>query len=104
MTRVFDQVGLFAAISEAERFLSARKLSLGHIDRNEPRAIKLDAGDLPRWREMSPAQRDQLDGRVTGNMCRGPVVVEIYDRRPEAIAAFCRPDMVQAFAPTGGAL
>lgn len=98
MTRLFEQPGLFAAISEAERFLSARKLSVGHIDRNEPRGIKLGAGDLPRWREMSPAERDQLDGRVTGNMCKGPVQVEIYDRCPTAIAAFCRPDVVQASA------
>jgi len=98
MTRLFDQQGLFAAIGEAERFLTARKISVGRIDGDEPRALKLNAGDLRRWRNLSQADRDQLDGRITGNMRKGPVQVEIYDSRPDAIAAFCRPDVVRTLS------
>lgn len=96
MIKRFDQPGLFAALSEAERYLSARGLTSGPPQKNEPIAISLDYRQLSKWRDLSRTDRDRLDGEIRpapgGSMRAGPVLVEIYDHCAAALAAFQRPD------------
>jgi hypothetical protein len=80
----FPQIGTFRAMTLAEEWLEANGYTVGSCQRGSPRGIMPAGYAVMKWRNLSPAERDQLSGRMTGDMRNGPVIIEIT--RPLAVA------------------
>ncbi|MDE8343242.1 MAG: hypothetical protein POG24_05420 [Acidocella sp.] len=83
----FHKNGDFGALDAVEAWCRARNISIGRHQAGAPRGLLFGADyDIAKWRNLSQAERDQLEGIVTGgrgtdvvlSMSRGPydVVVE----------------------------
>lgn len=73
----FDQAGDFAAYHAAERWLSDRGFSLGHMQRGAPCGIMRGDWDIQKWRNLSNQDRRELDGTLSGDFRNGPVVIRV---------------------------
>lgn len=74
---VFEASADFGAMRAAEHFLIERGFSYGRNERGSPRAILFGAHHIAKWRQLSDDERSALDGRMTGDMRKGPVTVTI---------------------------
>lgn len=74
---VFDQAGDFNAVAAAEAWCAARGLSVGRMERGQPRGLLFGDFDIQKWHNLSAVERRALSGRMTGDMRNGPVVVEV---------------------------
>ncbi|PXW28215.1 hypothetical protein [Paraburkholderia caballeronis] len=78
MKKVFDTPGCnFEAASEAEDWCRERNIAVGSIQRGSPRGLLCGHYSIAKWRNLNDAERRELDGTMTGDMRRGPVVVEL---------------------------
>ncbi|MCE5180502.1 MAG: hypothetical protein LLG15_01750 [Betaproteobacteria bacterium] len=77
MRLVFDQTGDFKAKDAAEDWCQANGISVGSTERGKPRGLLRGDFIISKWHNMSAAEIAELDGRMTGNMRHGPVIVEI---------------------------
>lgn len=88
-TKVFSQIGAFAATNAAETFLELHGFSVGQMQQNAPRGIRFGSCDINKWRNLSKADIQAMHGAVTGNPRLGPVTIELFDAAPaEAVKAF----------------
>lgn len=74
---VFEQTGDFVAAHAAEQWCKERGISVGSMERENPRGLLRGDFSIPKWRNLSPSQRYSLDGRMTGDMRNGPVTIVI---------------------------
>jgi len=74
---VFLQTGDFQAMHSAQDWCKERGISVGHMERGSPRGLLRGDFDIAKWRNLSPSERYALDGRMTGDMRNGPVVINI---------------------------
>lgn len=78
MKKVFDIPGCnFEACRAAEEWCAERGISVGTMQRNEPRGLALGQYRIAKWTNLRPHEIEDLDGRMTGNMRSGPVVIEL---------------------------
>jgi len=75
---VFEPAGDFGAMRSAEKWCADRGLSVGEPEDGRGRGIVRGGVVLPKWTELTQNQKDTLDGRMTGDMRVGPVVVELW--------------------------
>lgn len=77
--RVFDEGGEFAASRAAEAWCEANGYSVGPVESGRSRGLRKGAVVVAEWTSLRQADKDSLDGVMTGDMRRGPVVVHIND-------------------------
>ena len=75
----FINSGDFAAARAAEDWLRENGYSWGAMQRNDPRAIYNGDYVIGKWRNLSPYERANADGTMTGDMRKGPVTVTLKD-------------------------
>ena len=81
----FTQTGEWKALRAAEKYANQNGYDFGSMD--APNPIALVKGNyyehelnLPhKWHNMTPAQRNNIDGIITGNFRNGPVWVTLYN-------------------------
>ena len=74
---VFDQIGAFAANDAAEAWCREQRISVGRMQRGAPRGLLRGDYDIAKWRNLSTAERNALDGTMRGDFRNGPVIVRI---------------------------
>jgi len=79
MKKIFDQKGTFSACAAAEAYCESLGLSVGTPQKNKPRGLKRGDVDIYKWSTLSFVEIAQMDGRMTGDLREGPVVVDIKD-------------------------
>jgi len=76
-TTTFTQQGGFAATRAAEAWCKRHGLSVGFMQRNEPRGLLYGDYAIAKWRNLSIGNRAALDGTMTGNTRHGPITVTL---------------------------
>jgi hypothetical protein len=76
---VFDQVGTFAALYAAQDWCKANGVSYGSSQSGAPTGLMRGKVIISKWRNLSNAERADLDGTMTGDMRNGPITIEIKD-------------------------
>lgn len=76
--RVFTGTKPFEAMFIAERWCAARGISVGAACRNEPRGLMRGEFDIAKWKNLTPHEREAMDGTMRSNDFRhGPVIVSV---------------------------
>ena len=78
-TITFHDTGDFAAVRAAESWLSERGYSWGAMQQGAPSAIYKGRHLIGKWRNLSPGDRANADGQMTGDMRNGPVTITLKD-------------------------
>lgn len=78
----FTDRGDFAAYDKAVDWCRAAGYSVGMMQRGEPIGLMFGDVCISKWRNMTPAEREELHGRITGDFRKGPVRVETYHPAP----------------------
>lgn len=79
MKKVFDQAGDFSACDAAEQWCKENGVSVGSMQRGDPRGLMRGDVRIAKWRNLGQADKDALDGQMTGDMRNGPVTVLLND-------------------------
>jgi hypothetical protein len=74
----FTAEGDFEACRKAEKWCNENGFSVGSMQGPSPRGILKGDIMISKWRNMSHKELGQLDGKMTGDMRNGPVVVQIF--------------------------
>jgi hypothetical protein len=74
---VFEQKGDFQAVAAAEDWCRERGISVGSMERGNPRGLLRGDFAIAKWRNLSVQERIDLDGAMTGDMRNGPVIIRI---------------------------
>ncbi|MGS1115968.1 hypothetical protein [Castellaniella sp. UC4442_H9] len=75
---VFDAPGCnFEACWEAEAWCEERGISVGSMERDQPRGLQHEDCIIAKWHNLRPHERAELDGTMTGDMRSGPVTIEL---------------------------
>lgn len=77
MRIVFEQQGTFAAMYAAEEWCRSNGISVGCGEKGKPRGLLLGDFAISKWRNMNASEIAALDGRMTGDMRDGPVIIEM---------------------------
>lgn len=77
MKIIFDNLGDFAAVNAAEQWCSDHGISVAPMQRSAPRALLLGDYTIAKWRDLTTAEREAVNGTMTGDMRNGPVVVSL---------------------------
>lgn len=77
---VFSQAGTFEAARAAEAWCKERGISYGPSDRYAMRGLLYGDFLIAKWHNLNKSEIAALDGRMTGDMRNGPVVIEIKER------------------------
>lgn len=84
----FNQQGTFTAMYAAEAWCREKGISVGQSCATGPTGLLFGKYDwIAKWRNLSPKERADLHGTMSGDFREGPVVVELKD------------DAVQAHSP-----
>jgi hypothetical protein len=79
---VFEGIETFEATRAAEKWLEQNGYSVGEsCAASKKRAIKKGAWLVAKWRNLTAAERGNIEGMMTaagGDFRRGPVIVELY--------------------------
>lgn len=79
MKKVFDEAGDFSACNAAEKWCKENGVSVGSMQRGDPRGLIRGDVSIAKWRNLRQADKDALDGQMTGDMRNGPVTVLLND-------------------------
>jgi len=78
MKLIFDNPGCnFEACREAEAWCENHDIAYGAMERDQPRGLMVGGYVIAKWSNLRPHERATLDGKMTGNMLSGPVVIEL---------------------------
>jgi hypothetical protein len=77
MKATFDRSGDFAAMTDAEGWCKFRGISIGRMQRGDPRGLMRGHFEIAKWRNLYEHERLALDGTMTGDMRNGPVTVTL---------------------------
>lgn len=77
VTIVFDQPGDFEACAAAEKWCGERGISVGEMQGPAPRGLLLGDYCIAKWRNLTNAEKRELNGRMTGAMRNGPVTITL---------------------------
>jgi hypothetical protein len=75
----FANTGDFAAMYAAEDWCKQNGYSVGSSQRGSPRGLLRGDWLIAKWRNLTAAERRQLDGQMTGDMRNGPVTVRVKE-------------------------
>jgi hypothetical protein len=77
MTITFDNRGTFVAYNAACDWLTERGFSHGSMSRPFPTAIKKGDFHIAKWKNLTAAERRDIDGTIEGDFREGPVTVNL---------------------------
>ena len=78
MKKVFDTLGgNFDDCRAAEEWCEERGISVGTMERRQPRALFHEDCHVGKWSSLSGPERRQMHGTMTGDMRHGPVTIEL---------------------------
>lgn len=77
MKKVFDATSPFEACRDAEEWCEERGISVGQMERAQPRALFDEHCYVGKWSSLSGPERRQMAGTMTGDMRHGPVAIEL---------------------------
>ncbi len=78
MKKTFDMLGgNFEACREAEAWCEERGISVGVVERGQPRGLVSHPCHIAKWSNLSGVERRQMEGTMTGDMRHGPVTIEL---------------------------
>lgn len=84
MRVVFNEKGTFQALRAAERWCHANGISVGQSSATDPTGLLFGHYDwIAKWRNLTPAERAQLHGTMSGDFREGPVVISL---KPDSVA------------------
>lgn len=75
--KVFNQEGTFLAWYAASDWLKANGYSFGSMCGSLPIGVMRGDYAIAKWKNLTPRERNQLDGTVTGDFREGPVIVRL---------------------------
>lgn len=75
--KVFNQEGTFQAWYAASDWLKESGYSFGSMCGSFPIGVMRGDYAIAKWKNLTPRERNQLDGTVTGNFHEGPVTVRL---------------------------
>lgn len=73
----------FHAVRSAEHWCADHGYSVGEMQRGSPRGLLAGDYAVAKWRNLTIAEREQLDGVMEGDMRHGPVTVKIFTKGGE---------------------
>jgi hypothetical protein len=73
----FEQKGTWAAYDVARQWLKESGYSYGSSSVDGPVGILKGDFCISKWRNMTPKERSQLDGTLSGELREGPVVIRL---------------------------
>lgn len=73
----FDQTGTFAAMHAAEQWCREHGVSYGPSERGSPRGLLVGDYAIAKWRNLTPKERSQCHGTITGDGREGPLVLRL---------------------------
>lgn len=80
----FEKPGTFEAMHAAEAWCAANGLSVGQSCATGPTGLLFGKYDwIAKWRNLTPQERADLHGTMSGDFREGPVIIELKD---EAVA------------------
>src|SRR3546814_4375627 len=83
MEIVFDQKGTFNALEAARQWCRDNGVSYGSSCAMSPTGLLRGDYCIAKWRNLTPKERKQLDGTMSGDMREGPVTIRLRDLRSE---------------------
>lgn len=80
----FTNKGLFEAMYAAQAWCGKNGITVGQSCATGPTGLLFGRYDwIAKWRNLSPQEREDLHGTMSGDFREGPVVIELKD---EAVA------------------
>lgn len=79
--KTFNQAGDFAAATAAEAWCAENGISVGTMQRHDPRGLLYGDFHIQKWRNLRDFERRALSGQMNGDMRNGPVTVRIKPRQ-----------------------
>lgn len=79
MTKYFIGKETFEALHKAQKWCNDNGYSFGPTCVCSPQAIKKGNWNIAKWRNLTPSERKNIDGTITGDGRNGPIKVDIYD-------------------------
>lgn len=79
MKITFPQIGYFRACRLAEEWCKENGISVGPMQRGDPRGLMRGDISIAKWRNLNDQDRAELHGQMTGNMREGPVVITLIE-------------------------
>lgn len=73
--KTFEQQGTFAALDAARAWLKQSGYSYGSTCLGEPVGILKGDFIIAKWRNLTRAERNKLDGTLDGNFREGPLTL-----------------------------
>lgn len=74
---VFNRNGDFQALYAAQEWLSSHGVSYGSLCGDEPVGLLYGNWAICKWRNLTPTEQKQLDGRMEGDFRHGPVTIRL---------------------------
>ena len=100
MRVVFNQKGTFQALRAAETWCKQNGISVGQSCALGPSGLLFGHYDwIAKWRNLTPAERAQLHGTMSGDFREWPVVISL---RPDAVAEHGQHLVLPATEPQEG--
>ena len=78
--KVFDQQGTWAALHEAQEWLTLNGYSYSSTCSMGPVGILKGDYVIAKWHNLSRKERAELDGTLDGNFREGPLVLRLKER------------------------
>ncbi len=81
MTEIeFNQTGDFSAVNAARKWLQDHGYSYGSMCMDMPIGILKGSWCIAKWRNLTPKERNQLDGKLISlDFRNGPVIIQLKD-------------------------
>lgn len=75
----------FGALYQAETWLKENGFSKGRMERDAPIGIYKGEADIGKWSTLTPDERKELHGKMTGDFRSGLVVITLYDEKQQEV-------------------
>ena len=79
MKLVFDQKGTFEAKYAAEKWCQENGVSYGSSCARGPTGLLRGNYCIAKWHNLTPKERSELDGTMSGDLRDGPVTITLRD-------------------------
>lgn len=80
MRIIFNQQGTFQALYAAKAWCKNNGISVGQSSAMCPSGLLFgDYGWIAKWKNLTPAERSELDGEMDGDFREGPVIITLKD-------------------------
>lgn len=96
----FNQKGTFDALYAAEAWCRENGISFGASCCTGPTGLLFGKLDwIAKWRNLTPKERSELHGTMSGDFREGPVIIYLKDSAVDAHAACLRAKVAAMLTP-----